>query len=637
MHIDVLAALAVALLLAGCGPLSANDGRGDRERLDAQLAEALPVDDFALYDHQGSLHQLTRYADASAVVLFVQGNACPIVRNSLAAFEAVRKRYEDRGVVFLMVNANVQDTRESIAEEAAAFGIDVPILVDEAQLVAAQLGVERTAEAYVIDPVLWRVVYRGPLDDRLSYEVQKAEASRHYLSEALDAYLSGEVPELRPPQVKGCLVAYPDRDAEGETPSITYTDVAPILVSSCQPCHRPGGIGPWAMTEYDVVRGWAPMMREVLRTKRMPPWQADPHVGSFSNDLSLTTEEVQTLVRWIEAGAPRGEATADPLAEALASDQAAAPPASPADALTTPAQALAAATRDAWPLGEPDLVIQGRPQRIPATGPIEYRYDTLRVPFDRDVWVQAVHLRPTNPAVLHHAFAFRSSPLDGPRWDQRRWINGVFVIYVPGMQGEAFPIGTGRRIPAGSEFYLQLHYTPTGREETDTPELALYFADAPPAREMKIAGAFVQRLDIPPGDPDHEVVARHTFEEDVTLYKMSPHMHYRGSRIRYEAHYPDGTTELLLSVPRYDFNWQRYYVLETPKRLPAGTTIVCRGAFDNSALNPSNPDPEQRVRWGIQTTDEMFIGYLVYTEAGEPDAPEQQAALQREGPAAPPR
>lgn len=569
----------------------------------ARAGERVRVADFALLDHEGAFHRLYYHSDAEAIVLFVQGNGCPIARSSLPALRALRERFGPRGVAFLMLNANPQDDRAAIAREAREFGIDFPILVDETQLVARALGITRTAEALLIDPDGWRVRFRGPVDDRVGYETQRPDATRHYLAEALEAQLAGGAPAEASVDSPGCLIFFPDREREA-----SYADdVAPILKRRCRLCHYPDGVAPWAMTSYAAVRGWSSMMREVVLTRRMPPWHADPEVGRFSNDLALTPEETGTLVSWIDAGAPPGDG-ADPLADAPA----AAPP--------------------EWPLGEPDLVLEAPAQALPATGVIDYRYERLEVPLDRDVWLRAVELKPANPAVMHHGTAFiRYPPGDPRRGEGPRITRGLFAAYVPGRTPRPFPDGTAVFLPARARLVLQLHYTTTGRPETDTPRLGLYFADGPVEHELRYAAAVNTRFRIPPGARDHEASSSYTFQRDSVLYRLSPHMHYRGRRMRFEARYPDGAAELLLSVPNYDFNWQRQYVLAEPKPIPAGTTIVCHAGFDNSAQNPANPDPTETVYWGEQSFDEMLIGYFLVRDAapGELDAPGARTARAR--------
>jgi len=547
------------------------------------------VADFGLLDHEGRFHRLHRQSHREAVVLFVQGNGCPIARKSLPALKALRDAYAPRGIAFWMLNASLQDSREEIAAEARDYGIDLPILRDEAQAVARALGVTRTAEAIVIDPDGWRIRYRGPVDDTLHYEAVRP-ARETWLRDALEAVLADRPVGTPVRDAPGCLVLL---DPPGAPDAPSYArDVAPILEQRCRTCHRAGGVAPWQMTDHATVRGWSPMMGQVLRTGRMPPWQADPSYGRFADDLALPADERRTLVRWIEAGAPRGDGP-DPLA------------ARPAEPVPD------------WPLGPPDLVVEAPEQELPAAGVIPYLYETVEIEIDRDVWVRAVDLQPSNRAAMHHGLAWIRYPEgeDAPRTEGPRFTRGMFGAYVPGRRVRAFPEGTGYRVPAGSRILFQLHYTATGRRETDRPRLGLYLADAPLAHELRTGAAASFDFAIPPHADDHEETAVQVLDRDIVLYRLSPHMHYRGKRMRIDARWPDGRVETLLSVPRYDFDWQHQYVLDPPRRLPAGTRIEVTAGFDNSTRNPANPDPDATVRYGEQSFEEMLFGYFLYREA----------------------
>jgi hypothetical protein len=345
------------------------------------------------------------------------------------------------------------------------------------------------------------------------------------------------------------------------------------------------------MTSYDTVRGWAPMIREVVRTRRMPPWHADPAFGRFSNAIGLSVAEQRTLAHWVEAGAPRGEGR-DPLAED-------APAPSPE-----------------WALGPPDLVIAVPEQEIPATGVVPYRYERVEVPIERNVWVREVDLRPANLRVMHHGLAWIVYPegLEAPPTEGPRFTSGMFAAYVPGREVHPLPDGGGYFLPAGSRIRFQLHYTTTGRPERDAPRLGLYLSEAPLPHELKTGAVGSFDFAIPPGAPDHREVAERTIERDILVYQLSPHMHYRGKSMSIEAHYPEGRSETLLSVPSFQFNWQRRYILAEPLRIPAGTRLVVRAAFDNSERNPANPDPASWVRYGEQTFEEMLFGYFLYRD-----------------------
>lgn len=572
------------------------------------------VDDFALLDHQGGFHQLSRHADAAVVVLYAYATGCPIVRQHLPELQVLASEYAAKGVRVACLDASPADDRAAVMAELQVLGITLPVLMDDTQLVAEGLGITRTGEALVIRGKDRALLWRGPFDDRVGYNAQKPAATRRYLREALDAALSGGTPPADAPPAKGCALTFTQPRA---THVIDYAaDVAPIIQANCRECHRQGGVAPWAMDSHKQVAGRGAMIREVIRTRAMPPWDADPAHGRFANDCALSVAQTRTLVHWIEQG---GKPSArDPLAA------------------SKPAPTVE------WPLGRPDLIIDLPPQDIPATGTVPYRHGSVRVDLPRDTWIRAVHLRPDHQEWLHHAFVFADGDEELPedlaadpriqrlleRFKDRelppelqervargmRGLTSFLATYVPGLDPKPFPSGTGRLLRKNENLPFQLHYTTNGVAGTDRPRLGLYFAKQPPERELKITSAFNLRLNIPPGARHVPVEATRAFPEARTLYALSPHMHYRGSSMRFTAEYPDGRQEVLLSVPRYDLDWQRTYVLAEPKDLPAGTKIRCVGVFDNSAMNPDNPDPTKRVRFGPQSWDEMFIGYLVYSQ-----------------------
>lgn len=559
------------------------------------IAYREPIDNFALLDHEGKFHELYYYSYAKAIVLVVHGIGCPIMGHSFLELQQLKEKYTSKGVVFFLINANPQDDRTALAENAKELGITMPILKDEAQLVSAALKVTRTAEAFVIDPKSKTIVYRGPIDDRLNYGTQKAKASRHYLADALKSFLEGNPLNLRIEEVKGCLINL-NQPAE----KISYVrQVAPILKEKCMSCHIAGGIAPWAMTDYEKVRGWAPMIREVIRTKRMPPWHADPLYGEFSNDRSLSVEEQRTLVHWIEAGASRDEGK-DSLPE------------------------WSAKPVSRWPLGKPDLVIPLPPQEIPATGILDYRYAYPDFEVPEDLWLRAYDVQPSNhQAIMHHIFIFFAREKSfyektmGEREKMEFWQKNLAAVFAVGKDPYVYPAGIGRFIPKGTKFVVEIHYVTTGKSEVDLPEIGFYLHSKPQPREMRYVFATNEKIKIPPHDPFYKTNAQYTLPYDFDLYFLAPHMHFRGRWMEFNMAYPDGSEEKLLSVPNYDSNWQRNYLLKQPKRLPAGTVVNCVGAFDNSSHNPVNPDPNRTVQRGPFTTDEMFLCIMGGAQAGE--------------------
>ena len=558
------------------------------------------VDNFMLLDQQGVSHELYYLSDAKAVVLMVHGCGCPIVRNALPVLTEIRDRYRAQGVEFLLINSNLQDDRDAVAKEAAEFGIDFPILVDGTQLIGESLGVTRTADVFVIDPRSWTVVYRGPIDDRLAYGKQKPAATHAYLSAALDALLAGDAVAVAQAETAGCLVHLPEQERRQQHAQISYSErIAPLLLQRCAGCHREGGVAPWAMTSYQTVRGFAPMMREVVRTGRMPPWHADPHYGSFVGDRSMTDEEIRTLVHWIEAGAPRGGGP---------------------DPLTRVARA-----HSEWTLGEPDLVIEVPAFQVPATGVVDYQYPRVPNPMDHDVWVRAVEIIPGDRSVVHHVLA----GIDDPgRGFQRAGQIGELGGYAPGKNPIPYPANTGILLRKEAGLRFQMHYTPSGKATTDRTRVGYYFHREKPRFPLQMTFLMTPSLLIPAHAKAHTESIEHVVEHDILLYSLMPHAHLRGRAARFTAHYPDGREEILLSVPKYDFAWQTSYALRSPKRLPAGTRIVFDMTWDNSAQNPANPDPTRNVPWGDQTWDEMNAGWIRYRdadteEAEGPNSPDQ--------------
>jgi peroxiredoxin len=564
-----------------------------------QPSEVVP--DFSLLDHQGRMRTLSRQSDSKAVALFVQGNGCPIVRQSVEKLKSLQSEFGPQGVVFAMLNANTQDTVSEIREEAEEYGVNIPILKDDTQWVARTLGLTRTAEILLIETGSWKLMFRGGIDDQLIYGGRKTEASREFFKDAVTQLLAGS--EIKTPVApfKGCKIFYdfPKVDASGE---ISYSEtIAPILLKNCFGCHQPGQIGPFSMSRYTKVRGWSEMIREVVLTKRMPPWHADPHYGEFSNDRSLTIQEKQQLLAWIDADCPRGEGN-DPLEVAFKKLQ---------------SQQESGASESQWKLGEPDHVLSmKKPMYIPANGVFPYMYEKLVSPIEEDVWLRGVEIQPGNRSVLHHCLVFIKYPKNSgyKKENDEGGVKGCFAGYVPGYEPDFYPLNSGKFVPKGSTFIIQMHYTATGKEEVDDTRIGLYLADSTPEFEFKTKSAFDTEFKIPAGASNHTTSGTYRFENDSILHELNPHMHYRGSWFRYVLALPDGTESTLLSTPNYDFNWQTTYRLKNPLSIPAGSVLRCEGAFDNSAQNPFNPDPSKTVGFGEQTYDEMFIGYFGFAE-----------------------
>ena len=545
------------------------------------------VPNFALLDDQGKNHELHR-ADGRAVVLFFTGVGCPVARKSAGKLLELKKQFKDDITVWL-VHSELDADLVALRKEVEELGLaSLPVLLDTKQALAQSFGVQRTAETIVLDTKSWSIVYRGALDDQLAEGAEKPEPTVRYAELALGALLKGETVPHPQTAVKGCLLTFEKNNQPNEP--VDYTrEVAPILKAHCVACHRAGDIGPFAFTSYQAAKRKARMIEEVLLTQRMPPWHADPRHGKFANDSELSAAETQTLLRWIKQGAPKGEG-ADPLAEAM------------------PEAAE-------WPLGTPDYIVKlPQPEEIPATGVLGYRHVMIPSPVPDDAWLSAAVVKPGNRKVLHHCVVHASFAGAAKEPGGR----GVKIAgWAPGRLATRLPEETGLFLGRGAQLDIELHYTTIGTPQTDQTEIGLYLLREKPKLAYKTGMAIKMDFTIPPNEPEASSSATFKFAKDSMLYSLTPHMHMRGSRMKYEALFPDGRRETLLSVPRYDFNWQTSYRLAEPLRMPAGTKILCSGAFDNSAKNPFNPDSTKTVKWGSQSWDEMFIGYIGYAEVGE--------------------
>lgn len=376
-------------------------------------------------------------------------------------------------------------------------------------------------------------------------------------------------------------------------------EVLPILQNHCQDCHRPGEAAPMSLMTYQDARPWAKAIREAVVTRKMPPWFADPHVGKFANDRSLSQTEIDTLTAWADGGAREGN---------------------PKDA-PAPRQFV-----DGWNIGQPDLVLETpNAFNVPATGQVEYQYVIIPTKLTEDRWIQTTEVRPGNRAVMHHVIVFIREP--GSKWMPDATPGVAFVpprgnrgaqltaglgSYVPG-QVVVAPAETPRRatlLKAGSDLVFQLHYTPNGTATTDKTKIGIIFAKDAPSTRLVGGNSATLKLAIPPGDSNYKVEASSTLQYDCDLISMMPHAHLRGKAFEYRIVRPDGQTETVLSVPHYNFNWQLTYYLEKPIHLTKGTKVEVTGWYDNSANNPFNPDPSKEVHWGEQTWEEMMMGYF---------------------------
>jgi mono/diheme cytochrome c family protein len=570
----------------------------------AMIPGIVKVDNFRLTDANLDSHELYRLKDASAVVIVTQGDGCPIVRNIAGTIKALKAKYAGKGVEFMMLNSNLQDNRVEAAAEAKEYGYDMPILMDQDQLVGEQLGVTRTAEVIVINPKTWKIIYRGPVDDRVTYERQKAQADNNWADDAIAAVVAGKTVEVAQRDPQGCIVNFPTREAKAKAAiqNISYSKtIAPLIQEKCVACHEPGGIGPMPLTSYEKIKGFAPMIRETIRTQRMPPWQADPTVGHFLGDKSLSDDQKKTLVHWIEAGAPRG-AGEDPLSK------------------------VSFKAPD-WPLGKPDVVLNVPAYTIPASGIVDYQRPYTANPETEGKWIRASTIKVDQRQAVHHILTgyVAQVPANG-QVTEAQWGQSV-GHYAVGAESDVLPKDVGSYLPAGGVIGFQNHYTPFGKQVTDNSQIGLYFYKdgQKPKMPMHTNVVIQSNIEIPANDGHHKEVAYLTFPHEALLYSAFIHAHYRADAAYVTLQYPDGKQEMLVALPHYDFNWQRDYYFKDPIKVPAGSKIITTYYYDNSKRNPGNPDPTKVVKWGEQSFEEMHYTQLEYRWIGETTDKQQPA------------
>jgi peroxiredoxin len=541
------------------------------------------VEGFRLRDYRGAWHSLDDFRKSKLVVVAFLGAECPLSTRYAARLADLAKEFGPKGVAFVGVNANRQDSITQLARLAKTHAITFPLLKDVGNVVADSFGARRTPEVFVLDA--GRVVrYRGRVDDQYGIGYARPKATRRDLALALEELLAGK--KVTKPETKaaGCLIGrVPKGRAKGD---VTYArHIAPVLQRRCQGCHQAGSIAPFALTSYADAAGWADTIREVIEEGRMPPWHANPKYGTFANDARLPEKEKKLIYQWVEAGTPEGD---------------------PKDLPKAVKRALG------WRIPKPDLVIQlPKPFKVPAEGTVPYQYFVVDPGLKEDRWIQASEARPGNREVVHHLVVFALPP--GQRKAVRAGDLGTNFV-AGGGQGtppKLFGDGRAKFLRAGSRLVFEVHYTPNGTPQTDQSQVGFVFADPKKVRkEVKSDAVLDTKFKIPPGAKDHRVEAWHQFRQDTIVYSLMPHMHLRGKSFRFEAIYPDKKREILLDVPRYSFDWQNFYILARPKFMPEGTVLHCVAHFDNSERNRSNPDPKAAVTFGLQTKDEMMVGYF---------------------------
>ena len=506
-------------------------------------------------------------------------------------------------LVGLCVDFDLSD--EDISTHAKDFGLKFPVARDQRGAIAAKLGAKVTPEAFVLDST-GRLRYRGRIDDQFAGRGKRnANSTARDLRDAVAAVLAGREVAREHVEAVGCPIPDPPKEKAKTVPTY-FKDVAPILQRNCQECHRKGQVGPFALETFEQARKRADDVAGVVEDRRMPPWKPTPGVGpKFKHDRSLSPAEIVTLTAWAEGGTPKG-------------DPSAAPPAT-----TFP---------EGWKLGTPDLVIEPSESfSIPATGDDIYRCYVIPTDLPEDVYISAIEYQPGNRQVVHHILSYMDTSREGRKRDAEDpglgyscfsgpgvEVHGDLGGWAPGNEPSRLPEGIGRSLPREADVIMQVHYHPDGKSQTDRSRVGLHFSRSPIKQTLHWAFAANPGLELPPGQADIVIKAKWTVPVDLEARAVTPHMHMLGREMSMSITYPDGRTRDLVKIDDWDFGWQNTYYFEEPIDLPKGSVVHVVAQYDNTELNPRNPNtPPKLVKWGEATTDEMCIGFIAVTKKGQ--------------------
>jgi acetyl esterase/lipase/peroxiredoxin len=570
-----LAGVFILAILLGTGPVRAAEqaaALGDKVANSNQLR-----------DLRGNRRALHDFKGHKAIVLVFVGADCPISNLYLPGLIDLEKKYRAKDVQFLGVYPNEQEDFDQVAAHAFDRDLPFPVLKDFGQKLADHVGVTRVPTVAVLDGD-FALRYRGRIDDRYGVNARRDKATRDDLAQALEELVAGKKVSVAETEADGCLL---DRGGKKTAKTgMTYTkDVARILQRRCQGCHRPDEAAPFSLLTYDDAAKHGRMLREVSTQRRMPPWGADGRYGHFNNDRRLTADEIDTLTAWVDAGMPRGDENDMP------------------KPVNWP---------KGWAHGQPDQIFS-MPEdfEVPADGVLPYQRYIVNTGFTEDRWIRVAECRPGMRGVVHHIVVY----ILKPGQPEPQAIDGTLSVlaeWAPGDLGLVCPPDTALRVPKGAQLVFEMHYTPNGTVTKDRSSVGVIFAKEPPKYELFTNIFANDSIQMQPNDPHYRAEATWRLRADARILSFLPHMHWRGQDYFYEVIYPDGKRQTLLSVPRWDFNWQNVYQLQEPLKLPKGARLHAVAHWDNSRNNPLNPDPTKSVRWGLQTWDEMMVGWVAY-------------------------
>ena len=582
--------------------------------LTARADEPKPITPFTLADSAGQVWTLGKTSAKATVIVFLSCE-CPMSNAYVKSLAELQTQFRDKGVTFVGINANKEETAGQIAAHVKEYGINFPILLDPEGVAVKALGATLNPEAFVLDGRL-AIRYQGRIDNGYSARMRPtAKTTRFDLRTATEELLAGKAVSIPKTQAYGCPLPEAGKAIAKEGAVTYHRDVAPILQAHCQRCHRPGEVGQFSLQTHKQAVKWADGIVAETKDHRMPPWKPAPN-DHLASPRHLKPAEIKTLETWVALGMPEGD---------------------PKDAPPAPK------FPDGWQLGTPDAVLEMSGEAtVGATGKDLFHCVVFPTNFPQDVHIAAIEVRPGNARVVHHTIQVidttgrarklqseaqqKQKPTDADRGPGYSLSRGMGFIpgpanmlggWAPGLVPQRMPDGVGQKLPKGADIVMQIHYHRTGKEEVDRTRIGLYFTKGAVSEyvtNVPVPGFFLQ---IPAGKKDFKVDSSVTITGDVTLRTLTPHMHMLGKDIELTMTLPGGREETLIRIPEWDYNWQEMYALKEPIKLPKGTVLRVRATFDNSEGNPLNPHtPPIPVRLGEQTENEMCF---VFCGVSSPD------------------
>lgn len=553
------------------------------------------VADLSVKNLEGETQKLSDLiANNQGLVIAYFGATCPISGKLGPELARLEKDLTAQKVRMVLVCPVAVESTGDIQKFITDHSFTSPVIHDTEGVLTSQLAATTTTEVFLLDTAR-TLIYRGAINDQYGLGYTKSKPNKTYLRDALTAMLKGEAPPIAATTAPGCALDVKPRTEQAQTDVTYHHQVSRIIQANCLECHRRDAVAPFSLETYEDVIEHAGMIRKQVERGAMPPWfAAEPSAGQHSpwmNDTSLSKQDKQDLLSWLASDRPVGNPEDAPKPRTFPKE---------------------------WALGTPDAIVQlPKPISIKAEGTMPYQFVTTTTDFPEDRWVQGYEIMPTDRSVVHHVIV-QVHPKGSNVRDRGEGSEGYWAAYVPGNATRMWPQGFAKKIPAGATVSFQIHYTPNGKKTQDQLKMGLLFAKEKPRYVVHTAAVVQGRLNIPPGAPNHLEFKEQQIPFNMNLLACMAHMHVRGKAFKFELTTPEGEKEVLLDIPRYDFNWQLRYDYAQPKFIPQGSKIKISARFDNSDQNPANPDPTQNVRWGQQTYDEMMIGYFeYYTSANE--------------------